>query len=292
MNNSGYKNNPSKSPGNNPGKTKPGNGKPDDELAAIRNRLMSGGIDESEVPSDPFELFEQWLSFAFEVGIFNANAMTLATVAADGRPSVRNVLARPIPNTRPTPNNSRIASVDSVGASDAGAPDAGAPDNSSAAVAFYTDANSHKARDLSGNENVAAVFSWLPLERQVRMDGRVTLLSDRAVVDYFKGRPPEAQIAMLASQQSEPAANRRVIERQFAEVQPAAATATTEAAEQADEIATQLEISDHWNGYLLHPHRVEFWQGRSDRIHDRLVYQLDASSTQPEPTWLLSRLQP
>ncbi len=230
-----------------------GKAKSADKLAAARNRLMDQGIIESEVPSDPFELFDEWLSFAFEVEIFNANAMALATVGDDGRPSVRNVLARPVPN-----DTGQIT-----------------PAHRAGAVAFYTDANSHKARDLSSNPNAAAVFSWLALERQVRMDGRVTALSAKAVANYFADRPREAQIAMLCSQQSERAANRGAIERRFIEAQSA-----------------ELEINHHWTGYALHPQRVEFWQGRSDRIHDRLVYELHTSPAQSEPTWQLSRLQP
>ncbi len=210
-------------------------------IAAMRQRLMVDGLDESSAPADPFALFGEWLAFAFSVGIFNAHAMALATVNADGLPSVRNVLYRQPPGTKP-------------------------------GIAFYTDAGSAKAQDLAGNPNVAAVFSWLELERQVRMEGEVAPLDRADVEAYFADRPPEAQVAMLASNQSETAVNRAEIEKQFAEMEPAET------------------VTDRWNGYLLLPTRFEFWQGRSDRIHDRLVYRLVSSQDQPE--WSVTRLQP
>ena len=277
---------------------------------------MDTGINESSVPASPFELFDEWLSFAFEVGIFNANAMALATVgvapveqAPDNQaasPSVRNILGSPVPAS---PASGSPVPPSPTSASPVPASPASASPTPTAICAFYTDAGSQKAQELANNPRVAAVFSWLVLERQVRLVGSVLPLSDTAVADYLASRPPAAQIAMRASAQSEQAPNRAALENRFAEVAAAASVdpgptdlaptepAPTEPAP-TDPTEPAHKSTANWVGFLLVPHEIEFWQGRSDRIHDRLVYRQAASPHQAAPPrqepehWLLERLQP
>jgi pyridoxamine 5'-phosphate oxidase len=139
---------------------------------------------------------------------------------------------------------------------------------------FYTNYQSAKARELEANPNAALVFHWAPLEHQVRVEGTVTRISAAESDAYFQTRPRESQIGALASPQSQVIASREVLEDRAREI------------EKAYE-GQVIKRPEHWGGYLLKPNRIEFWQGRLGRLHDRLLYELE-----PDGTWTIKRLAP
>ncbi len=141
------------------------------------------------------------------------------------------------------------------------------------AFVFYTNRHGRKGRDLAATPRAALVFWWEPLERQVRIEGDVTFTSDEDTAAYFATRPRESRIGAWASQQSEPIADRAALERQFAEA---------DAAHPGEDIP----VPPWWGGYRIVPDAMEFWQGRTGRMHDRLRYERDGAR------WERSRLQP
>ncbi|MHA4895063.1 pyridoxamine 5'-phosphate oxidase [Pedobacter sp. PWIIR3] len=138
---------------------------------------------------------------------------------------------------------------------------------------FFTNYDSKKGKDLQENPQAALVFFWAVLERQVRIDGIVSKVDEQVSSDYFHSRPKGSQIGAMASPQSSVIQDRTVLESKVEEL----------SAEFADkEIPRPL----NWGGYLLEPTLIEFWQGRSSRLHDRIVYQL------VDGTWEINRLAP
>ncbi|WP_035566258.1 pyridoxamine 5'-phosphate oxidase [Hymenobacter sp. IS2118] len=139
---------------------------------------------------------------------------------------------------------------------------------------FYTNYESRKGQELAEAPLAALNFFWPGLERQVRVEGRVEKAPEAMSTEYFQSRPRSSQIGAWASPQSQVIANREVLETREAEV--------------ADQFGAQnpLPRPEHWGGYLLRPHRIEFWQGRPSRLHDRIVYELTGT------TWQRSRLAP
>lgn len=142
-------------------------------------------------------------------------------------------------------------------------------------VRFFTNLGSRKALDLAANPVAAAVFSWVALERQVILTGPVVRLPAAEVSAYARSRPRGSQLSAWASRQSVPIAGREELERARAAVERRFAG------------TGEVPVPDFWGGYRLLPSSVEFWQGRSDRLHDRLRYQ-----AQPDGGWQVQRLQP
>lgn len=217
----------------------------DARWADLRREYMQAGFDESHALADPLAELEKWLSQAHKAGVPEANAMTLATATREGTPSARVVL---------------LKGLDARG------------------LVFYTNYESHKARDLADNPRAAISFVWLELERQVRVEGDVTRVTREESAEYFSSRPRGSQLGAWASLQSAVVANRAALDSRLAEV--------TARFENQD-----VPVPDNWGGYRLIPHTFEFWQGRPNRMHDRLRYTL----TQNEPskgTWRIDRLSP
>jgi pyridoxamine 5'-phosphate oxidase len=148
----------------------------------------------------------------------------------------------------------------------------GLPDD--AAFLFYTNYDSRKGRDLTARPLAALTFFWPGLERQVRVEGRVEKAPDALSTEYFQSRPRGSQIGAWASPQSQIITNREELEAREQAI----------AADFADQ--APLPRPPHWGGYLLRPHRLELWQGRPSRLHDRIVYEQEGN------TWRLSRLAP
>lgn len=140
---------------------------------------------------------------------------------------------------------------------------------------FYTNYDSRKGHELLQNPHAALVFNWLELHRQVRIEGLVERLSAEESTAYFQSRPKGSQIGAWASPQSQVIPDRKVLENKAKEI------AETYAAQDT------LPRPPHWGGYRLQPYRIEFWQGRSDRLHDRILYTLDK-----EDRWEKIRLAP
>ena len=138
---------------------------------------------------------------------------------------------------------------------------------------FYTNYDSRKARDLGDNRRAALVFHWGYLERQVRISGCVDRVSREQSEAYFDSRPRASQISACVSRQSREVANRTELEQ-----------ATRSFSDSLGE--APVPLPEDWGGYRLAPEQIEFWQGRANRLHDRLVYVRD------QERWLLKRLSP
>lgn len=145
-------------------------------------------------------------------------------------------------------------------------------DFSSEGLVFYTGLDSRKSRAMTANPRAAATFVWVQLHRQVRFEGAVEKVSDEDADAYFATRPRGAQLAAHASRQSEPVPGREQLEERFEEV--------------STSFGDVVPRPDHWGGWRLRPHAVEFWQGRPNRFHDRIRYRL------VDEGWEKERLSP
>ena len=143
-----------------------------------------------------------------------------------------------------------------------------------AGFVFYTNYRSAKAKELDENPQAALVFYWVGLDRQVRVEGKVERVSSAESEEYFKTRPRESQLGALASPQSEVIEGREVLEEHLRAL----------AEEYRDR---EVPRPAHWGGYRLKPERIEFWENRPGRLHDRLVYDLQADGS-----WTIKRLAP
>ena len=176
--------------------------------------------------TDPFQLFDTWFTEARTTELNDSNAMALATVDAAGKPSVRMVLLK---------------------------------GHGHDGFVFYTNRHSRKAGDLAVNPNVALLFHWKSLRRQIRIEGPVTLVSDAVSDAYFATRSRDSQLGAWASDQSQPLDDRATFEARFAEM--------------AQRFAGQpVPRPPHWGGYRVTPARIEFWQDREHRLHERRVF--------------------
>lgn len=139
---------------------------------------------------------------------------------------------------------------------------------------FFTNYRSQKAAELEGNPQAALVFYWTQLDRQVRVEGRVERVSPAESDEYFQTRPRESQLGAAASPQSEVIESREVLEKSFRKL---------------DELYCDRPVDRpaHWGGYRLTPDRIEFWQNRVGRLHDRILYE-----QQGVGGWTISRLAP
>ena len=209
-------------------------------MSAI-NDLRLVGLYENEIDPDPIRQFQVWLDEAFAAKIPLAEAMTLATATPDGKPSARMVL---------------LKQVDENG------------------FVFFTNYRSPKARQLDANPYACLVFYWNQLERQVRVEGRVTKVSEQESRDYFQTRPRESQIGAWASDQSEVITSREILEQRAKELETMYCD-------------REIDCPEHWGGYRVMPERIEFWKGREGRLHDRIVYQRESARA-----WAIRRLAP
>ena len=139
---------------------------------------------------------------------------------------------------------------------------------------FFTNYQSHKGRELETNPHAALLFFWKELERQVRIDGVIEKVSATESDHYYQSRPTGSRIGAWASPQSQVIADRKVIENNFLQYE--------------EKFGTHfIPRPEHWGGYVLKPNTIEFWQGRSSRLHDRLQYKL-----QSDGSWQIQRLAP
>jgi len=200
---------------------------------------MRAGLSEAEAPADPFAQFERWFKDALAAQLPLANAMTLATVAPGGAPDARVVLLKGV---------------------------------GGGGFVFYTNYDSRKGRQLAAQPGACLVFLWAPLERQVRVEGRVEKVSAAESDSYFSSRPVGARLSARASPQSTVVTGRAFLEAAMRE----------ERAKHGEDPPRPA----HWGGYRMVPARFEFWQGREDRLHDRLLYRRETSA------WTIERLAP
>ena len=210
-------------------------------LSDLRRQYASRSLDRPDLQADPFAQFDLWMREAIETELLEPNAMALATVSSNGAPTVRTVL---------------LKGFDERG------------------LVFYTNYASAKARDLAANSQVACLFQWLPLERQVGVTGRAEKISTAESLKYFLSRPHESQIGAWASRQSQIITTRALLEEKFTEMKNKFR-------------AGEVPLPEFWGGYRVLPHTFEFWQGRPNRLHDRFVYRQTTSDS-----WHIERLMP
>lgn len=189
---------------------------------------------------NPIALFKAWFDEAHSCGLKEPNAMTLATATKEGIPSARVVLLR---------------NVDERG------------------FVFFTNLTSRKGKELHENPHAALCFHWMPLERQVRVEGRVERVSEKEADEYFSLRPRGSQIGAWASKQSS------VMEQE------------QDLPFRVQEITKQFSGDSiprpfFWSGFRLIPERIEFWQERPYRLHTRITYTKTAQG------WEIARLYP
>jgi pyridoxamine 5'-phosphate oxidase len=137
---------------------------------------------------------------------------------------------------------------------------------------FFTNYDSAKARDLRENPRASVLFYWAPLHRQVRAAGRVAKLSPEESEIYFRSRPRGHRLATWASPQTEVMPNREILDRRFEDA--------------AARFGEDVPLPPFWGGYLVQPDDFEFWQGRENRLHDRVRYRLHGDR------WVIERLAP
>ena len=211
-------------------------------LADMRRDYTRDGLSEAQAPLEPFPLFQQWFAEAVKTEQLpvEPNAMTLATVDAEGRPHCRVLL---------------LKGLDSRG------------------FTFFSNYDSAKGQHLAVNPFAAMTFFWPSLERQVRIEGRVERVTAEECDAYYQVRPLGSRLGAWASPQSQVIADRSALEGLLAQTEQ-------RFLDQAP------HCPPHWGGYRLLPERIEFWQGRSSRLHDRLNFRLQGAA------WVRERLAP
>ncbi len=212
------------------------------KIEQLRKDYSAHTLEMDDVSPNPVEQFQVWFDEALNAEVPEPNAMTLSTATTNGIPSARIVLLK------------------------------GITDGS---FLFYTNYNSRKGQELLANPRAALTFLWHELQRQVRIEGRVEVLSAEASTRYFQSRPKGSQIGAWASPQSTQIESREALEEKVKQL------------EEDYRSAEALPKPEHWGGYQVVPHRVEFWQGRSSRLHDRIEYTLSEDGS-----WSVARLAP
>lgn len=211
----------------------------------IRRLLTSGkavvmGLPDDIEQKNPIDFFSSWYSAAERTRLLLPEAMTLATADKNAAPSARMVL---------------LKSFDQEG------------------FVFYTNYGSQKAKELEENPQAALVIHWSALQRQVRIEGSVTKISESESSTYFLSRARGSQIGAWASRQSHRLKNRTELKQR-------------ERFYKEKFKGQEIPVPNFWGGYRLNPKRIEFWQGKMNRLHDRVLF------TKKGKTWTAERLYP
>jgi len=209
------------------------------ELSDLRRDFGKNSLDEQEMPTRPVVQLKAWLVEAKNSSLSEFNAMVLSTAGADGKPSSRIVLLKEITER--------------------------------GGLVFYSNYRSKKGEDLQENPFAACHFFWPPLERQIRIEGKVVKMNTAKSDAYFYSRPVESRVSAIVSPQSEKIES------------------LAELGEKADKLLKNpdaIKRPEHWGAYELLPELFEFWQGGKHRLHDRIRYR------QEKGDWKKERLAP
>jgi pyridoxamine 5'-phosphate oxidase len=210
------------------------------DVPGLRAQYQQAGLRRADLPAEPLDLWRVWLDDAWSAGLPEANAVVVATVDPDARPSVRTVLCK--------------------GADERG-------------FVFFTNYDSRKGRAITAQPAVALLFPWHALSRQVIVNGTASRVSREESETYFASRPRGARLSAAASEQSRPIRDRAALEARVAEL--------SEKYDGAD-----VPCPPGWGGFVVRPETIEFWQGRNDRLHDRLRFAAIGGG------WQVERLNP
>jgi len=211
------------------------------DLTTIRGKYTTKNFDIKDLNKNPFKQFEVWFNDALNENLLEPNAFSLATVGFDMMPSIRTVLLKYFDNE---------------------------------GFVFFTNYESKKAKQIEQNPKAAALFTWLALERQIKIEANIEKISKADSLKYFLSRPKGSQLEAWVSRQSETISSRAFLEQKFDEMK-------------RKFLNKEIPIPSFWGGYILKPIRIEFWQGGEDRLHDRFLYELKENSE-----WTISRLAP
>ncbi len=211
------------------------------DITNIRGKYTTKDFDINDLDKNPFKQFELWFNDAITENLPEPNAFTLATTGLNMMPSVRTVLLKYF---------------------------------SEKGFVFFTNYDSKKAKQIDENPNVAALFTWLIMERQIKIEGNVEKISKADSLKYFLSRPKGSQLGAWVSRQSEVISSRALLEQKFNEMKNKF-------------LNKEIPFPSFWGGYIIKPIRIEFWQGGEDRLHDRFLYEL-----QEDNSWQIKRLAP
>jgi len=206
----------------------------------MRQGYEDAGLTREQLNSDPFLQFEAWFSEANDSEPI-PNAMSLATVSRSGAPMLRTVL---------------LKLFDENG------------------FVFFTNYKSRKADQIAENPNVATLFNWVALERQVSIIGVAEKIDASESLKYFLSRPRGSQLGAWVSDQKSVLSSRKILEMKLDEIKRKFAKG-------------KIPLPDFWGGYRIKPDSFEFWQGRPNRLHDRFLY-----SKSDNESWCIERLAP
>lgn len=210
------------------------------DIDALRRDYTRGGLDRDDLAADPFEQFRLWFEQAQSAEVVEPNAMSIATADANGRVSLRTVLLKYFGHD---------------------------------GFVFFTNYESRKAADIIVNPQVALLFPWLALERQVRIEGRAERISKADSLAYFLKRPHGSQLGAWVSQQSSIVGSRQLLEMKLDEMKRKFSKG-------------EVPLPSFWGGYRVRASVFEFWQGRPNRLHDRFQYNPEGER------WRIERLAP
>ena len=210
------------------------------DLTFIRQGYKDKGLDKEDLNTDPVIQFESWFEEAKKLEPI-PTAMSLSTVNNNGEPTLRTVL---------------LKLFDKKG------------------FIFFTNYKSRKADHITDNPNVAVLFNWVTLERQVSISGVAEKIKTKESIKYFMSRPRGSQLGAWVSDQSSVLSSRKILELKLEEIKRKFSDG-------------EIPLPDFWGGYRIIPKTFEFWQGRPNRLHDRFIY-----SKQSNELWKIDRIAP